>query len=559
MPRRLIARRSLRFRLMVILAMALTPILFIAAIQAYFDGKQSLVTRRDELVMVADRAIDDIETQLTTAESMLTIFAEQIAAGRCDDVYGWLSEEMPSLISVVFFDTEGVSQCTSVGEPGFTIQDAEWNDRLKNGTEVLRTDTFMGKSVRRPMIAVFRRLSYRGEYVGASSFGLSATKLAGLFQNAEALNEPDVKLALIDGQLSAFGDELPVLPNEKWVSEARNTAGGQLFIERGVAGDSIDVVISQVAERDLYAVVTRPSPGLFDELSVRPAVMVGLPLLSFSIALASAWFAVDGLVLKWLLRLRSLAFTYGRGEYDARPDQDFELAPEEISSLASAMDRMSERIGKRDADLKNAVKERDAALKEIHHRVKNNLQIVTSFLNLQSRRLTDAEGRAAINATRLRIDALSVVHQTLYQHDDLDVVHLGTFFEHLLSHLSNALGFEDQGIDLTYNIQDLPWRADDAIPLALFVLEAITNSTKYAFDEDGGEIHVELVEADDCVKLTIRDNGGGETSETGEPQNTGLGSKLMQAFERQLRGQMEVINEPGIGYTVRLTIPNRAQ
>ena len=233
------------------------------------------------------------------------------------------------------------------------------------------------------------------------------------------------------------------------------------------------------------------------------------------------------------------------------------MAPEEISSLALAMDRMSERIGKRDHDLKAAVSERDAALKEIHHRVKNNLQIVTSFLNLQSRRVTDPESRAAINSTRLRIDALSVVHQTLYQHDDLDIVHLGTFFEHLLGHLSNALGLDELDVDLTYDIEDLPLRADDAIPLALFVLEAITNSTKYAFVEDGGEIHVLLKEQDQGLLLAIRDNGSGAESDTAKVSGTGLGSKLMSAFERQLNGKMEVSTAPGEGYEVRLFVPHR--
>ena len=542
---------------MVILAIALTPILFVAAIQAYVDGKQSLEIRRSDLLGIADRAIDEVEQELITSESMLKIFSEQIAAGRCSDVQSWLTPEMPSLINVAFFDENGVSQCTASGETGFTIYDQAWNEALKNGQVFLRTDSFMGKGAKESMFAIFYRMEYRGEYVGAAGFGMAAEDLADMLSGVEKSAQNQVDLALADDNLAVFGDELPVALQKEWVETAHAEDGGHLFIVSDEVGKSWDVVLNRVGPGDLYAVAVRQSPGLFDEVTLRPAVMIGLPLLSFSIALASAWFAVDELVLKWLLRLRRLAYTYGRGEYDARPDQDFQMAPEEISSLALAMDRMSERIGKRDHDLKAAVSERDAALKEIHHRVKNNLQIVTSFLNLQSRRVTDPESRAAINSTRLRIDALSVVHQTLYQHDDLDIVHLGTFFEHLLGHLSNALGLDELDVDLTYDIEDLPLRADDAIPLALFVLEAITNSTKYAFVEDGGEIHVLLKEQDQGLLLAIRDNGGGAESDTAKVSGTGLGSKLMSAFERQLNGKMEVSTAPGEGYEVRLFVPHR--
>tara|TARA_R100001086_G_scaffold239470_1_gene164881 strand:- start:2457 stop:4109 length:1653 start_codon:yes stop_codon:yes gene_type:complete len=539
-----------------ILAAALTPILLVAAMQAYLDGRENLNTRRDALLQNSDRSIDDVEQNLITAEALLEIFSEQIAAGRCSDVRTWLQPQIPALTNVAFFDADGESKCSAAGTAGYSMFNPEWNEQLKNGEVTIRSDAFFGPGSQKWIFAIYRRLEYNGEFVGSAAFGLSAETLARGF--ADNNPDEDLSMALVDINGTAFGELPPFTIEPDWLERARNSERGVLFVENDAAGVNYDIVITPIGLGKLYTVVTRPSPGLFDELTLKPATTVGLPLIAFSFALAAAWVAIDKLVLRWLARLRRLAQAYGRGDYEVKPDDEFLNAPEEIAALANSMDRMSVQIGKRDDDLKEAIMERDAALKEIHHRVKNNLQLVISFLNLQSRRLTDAEGRAAINATRLRIDALSVVHQTLYQYNDLDIVHLKPFFDSLLHHLSNALGLEDSGVELTHEVIDLPWRADDAIPLALFVVEAITNSAKYAFDDDGGRITVTLMESEGGVELTIRDDGAGKDLPVGGKSlaaGDGLGSQLMNAFVKQLNGRLNLSSSIGHGYTAILFVP----
>ncbi len=550
---------SLRRRLVFIIAAALTPILLIAGIQAYIDAQDSMKERRLALLQIADRAIDDVEQSLSTAEILLEVFAAQIAAGRCEDVEGWLQEKIPTLSTVVYFDENGISQCASQGEAGFAIVDMEWNDRLEAGEKLIRTDAFYGRGLKEWIFAILARLEVNGDYKGAASFGMRADKLSEMINPASL--PQDVVIALSDDNDRIFG-KLPFSKiQHSWIEAARESDDGFLVVENSRDGDAYDVVVNRIGTTGVYAIVTRPSPGLFDEITLRPAKVVGLPLLTFSIALFVAWLAIDNLVLKWLARLNRLASAYGKGDYTIHPGRIFKNAPEEILKFATNLDIMSDNINIRDKELVAAIAVKDAAVKEIHHRVKNNLQIVTSFLNLQSRRLKNQEGKNALAAARHRINALAVVHQTLYQHERLDIVHVRPFLEGLMQHLSGAMGMEELDVEIVSDIDDLQRASDDAIPLALFIVEVITNSVKYAFDEEGGQINLSLKLVGEQVVLTISDNGAGSTYEEPDQdadmlsQGTGLGSQLMQAFARQLKGTLEIIDTSTSGYTVSLTMP----
>lgn len=543
---------TLRTRLVLILAAALSPILIISGMQAYLDGQKNLTLRRDQLLQVADRSIDQTEQSLITSEALLIIFSEQIAAGRCSDVEGWLKPQIPILSNVVHFDANGISQCSAEGESGYPMNRLEWNDKLKAGVETLRTDAFYGEGAQEWMFAVLHRLEIDGEYVGSSAFGMRVETLISMLNQARL--PADVSVALVDDELQTFGNLHGVKLKPEWIRAAANSDGGVLFITEDDRSKSVDVVISKVGPGGVYAAVSRPSPGVFADLTLRPVATVGLPLLAFSVALLSVWLAIDSLVLRWLRKLQRLSRAYGRGAYGVQPGESFSEAPEEISNLATSMNQMSERIGERSANLEKAVRQRDDALKEIHHRVKNNLQIVTSFLNLQSRRLEDPTAKEAIAASRHRIDALSVVHQTLYQYEQLDVVRLSPFFKQLLDHLREALGLEDMNIKLVYDVEDMLWAADDAIPLALFVVEAITNATKYAFGPDGGTIDLTLKPSETGTQLIIQDDGRGNVPPE-QQDKSGLGRQLKAAFARQLGGSYKVETAEGKGYKIILDVP----
>ncbi len=547
---------SLRTRLLIVLALALTPILLLSAVRAYFDARSSMDQRRNELILIADRAIDRVEQYMSTSETMLEVFREEIAAGRCQRVYMVLGDHLPALTNVMRFDANGVSTCTSTGAVGSPLPDANWLAILREGRSSLRTDAFYGEQSGQWLYAVLHRLDGPdGSFSGVAALGLSIATLIDIFNEDPDL-PPDIQLALTDLDGQVFGQvDMPTF-DRRWIERAQTDPEGSLVVVRTEDGASLDLVIQRVGTEGVFALITRPSPGLFDELTLNPVGMFGLPLLTFFGALIAVWLSVDGLVLRWLTRLRNVAKHFASGQYDYRPKKPFNTAPLEINRLAETLSQMSTRISERDRSLREALRTRDAAVREIHHRVKNNLQIVTSFLNLQSRQVKEPAALDVLAAARHRIDALSIVHQTLYQHERLDTVHLKPFLEGLLQHLSEALGMPESGIRFEWRIEDVERGSDDAIPMALFVLEAVTNAVKYAFEQKGGRIHVSLESHEDNIELIVRDDGVGLTSEQAAKPQSGLGSRLMTAFAKQLRGELFVDSDTGSGVAVRLVIPD---
>lgn len=549
-------RGSLRLRLLFTIAAALTPILIFAGFRSYLNAQDSMAERRNQLTEISDRAIDEIEQILSTADTLQQIYIPAITNGQCGEVFGTLSPRIPQLANVAYMDVDGKILCTAIGEAGGTVAQPSAFAELKAGKPMVRTDAFYGPQSQTWLFSVLRRVEdAKGDFAGAVAFPLKTDQLV---RTVRLTNLPeDVELAISDGDGQVFGSARIVAVNEDWITEATGDPDGTLFVTPTQRFGSLDIVVRSIVDDRIYAIISRPSPGVFSEFTLEPLESVGIPLLSFSLALIAAWLAVDGLVLKWLARLRRLALIYGEGHYNFRIGNEFDNAPDEISDFAHSFDRMANRIAERDASLRSAIAMRDAAVKEIHHRVKNNLQIVASFLNLQRRQVTDPGAREVISAARHRIDALSIVHQTLYQHERLETVHMQPFLEALLSHLAGALGMDETGVHIDSEIEAIDRPADDAIPIALFILEAVTNATKYAFSGRGGVITVRLYSEGGEIVLDIIDNGSGVDLEaTAGNGSTGLGSRLMSAFAKQLRGTIETRSEPGEGFHVELRIPS---
>lgn len=548
---------SLRKRLVMTLVAALTPILVLAAISAYLDASKGLDSRRANLLLVADASLDGIERSLDQATLLLTLHRDDLVRRRCKGVYNKLSDIVEPLSNVVRFDKEGVAICSATSETGWTLPDPSNNERLKRGEQLIRTDTYYSERTHEWLFAILLRLNdSEEEFAGSAGLELRADQLA-LLSRGDDLPE-GVEIALLDDRGEAFGSARFAKVDADWIKQVEKSRSAELYVMPNKGGSSLDVVIKPVGPGNVYAAISRKSPGFWSDFTLRPISSIGLPLIAFSVALLAVWLAIDSLVLRWLSRLTRTVRVYGAGRYQFKAGETFDKAPDEIARLARAMDVMAKDIGERDRDLKLAIASRDAAVREIHHRVKNNLQIVTSFLNLQGRQLKDPKAKAAISAARHRIDALAIVHQTLYQNERLEQVQLKPFLTGLVMHLSEALGMDDMGVKVTQSYANVMRPADDAIPMALFVVEAITNAMKYAFDSKGGEIHISLATDENGITLEISDNGRGYdvAAVSGQTNGSGLGSKLMNAFSRQLSAELNVDTEEGDGCRLTLIIPS---
>lgn len=293
-------------------------------------------------------------------------------------------------------------------------------------------------------------------------------------------------------------------------------------------------------------------------------VELGLLLL---IGLLGIAVGADIVVSRPIKRLSAAVLVWrGGGPFEPEPTHD---APDEVMDLAQIFGEATKALRAREAELREVSRRQELLMQEIHHRVKNNLQIVASLLNLQASRIRQPEARAEFQAARDRIRALATLHRHLYAHGEVHTINMRAFLNELCGQLLQAIGETPAGGRIQLNIQapELQITSDRAVPLALIVTEAVSNAAKYAFpDGRSGHITVQVdpIEAangadPDTVRLLIQDDGIGVPAGQAETEagvRDGLGIQLIQGFARQLGATLNVTYDDGTRYD--LTVPLHA-
>jgi PAS domain S-box-containing protein len=206
------------------------------------------------------------------------------------------------------------------------------------------------------------------------------------------------------------------------------------------------------------------------------------------------------------------------------------------------------------AERTGALVQRDLLLREVYHRVKNNLQIVDSLLVMQSRQFKDPDVRAALTSLRSRVFALGLVHHQLIGSKDLRTFDIGPFLQELST--NTVKGGADREVRLSVRAAPLHVGLDFAIPLGLIVTELLTNSLKHAFPSGGGEIDVTLDQGEDgMVVLAVADNGVGTAQAATDPPKPGLGKTIIRGLVAQLRGTIAEVVAPGTRIEIRVPAP----
>ena len=210
----------------------------------------------------------------------------------------------------------------------------------------------------------------------------------------------------------------------------------------------------------------------------------------------------------------------------------------------------NKKLSSRNVIIEKSVEEKNILLREIHHRVKNNLQVISSLLKLQTVYIKDANAVQAITEGRSRVQAMAILHQNLYSDTSLTGVNIETYFENLIQGLFDTYNISEDKIHLVKKITPLILDVDTVIPLGLISNELISNALKHAFNESlSGKIEVTLQEINSELVLRISDDGIGYIS---GKENPGFGSKLIQTLSDKMNAILEISNDKGC--TVKVTI-----
>ena len=197
-----------------------------------------------------------------------------------------------------------------------------------------------------------------------------------------------------------------------------------------------------------------------------------------------------------------------------------------------------------------SLKEKEVLLKEIHHRVKNNLQIISSILNLQSSFVSDENTLEILQESRNRIRSMAIIHENLYRTEDFSSINFADYLYNLVTNLIASYRIHDV-IHLETDIDEIDLVLDQAIPCGLFVNELITNSLKYAWKNDEeGTIFIKLKEVDSRVTLVIADDGIGLPTNFENMSSDTLGLQLVITLVEQLDGELVVNCAKGTEYLI---------
>ena len=210
-------------------------------------------------------------------------------------------------------------------------------------------------------------------------------------------------------------------------------------------------------------------------------------------------------------------------------------------------------INNQNSLIEQSLKEKELLIKEIHHRVKNNLQIVTSMLSLQIGKINDEKTEAILREAKQRISSIALTHQMLYQKDNLSSIVLGEYIEKLVRQIESSLPNTSIRLITSIGCKDKRVSIDNAVPLGLLINEVLTNAYKHAFtDRENGNIIVSLIDNSTNCKLVIADDGIGLPKEIKVTETPSMGMELIHILAEQLNANLKIERDRGTQFILEL-------
>ncbi|MBI1198795.1 MAG: sensor histidine kinase [Phenylobacterium sp.] len=544
---------TIRVRLIAALAAALLPVLILGALQSAIGFQREGRELRQNLGFAAERSAATARARMESADVLLQTLAPGAVGFQCAQRLAQVASRIPGYLNLIRFDRLGRVVCAAGPVPADAARlQRAWFRQLAGGDDFAVTRDPGSTYADEPaVLTAARATAADGAFDGAFAAVVSLSSLQPHTNDPTLPKGAEVGLVDRTGRYITTTDAtaFPRLP-EDW--RAKVEARGALVWYGQDSGKRRRVYsAAPVVGDDVYVVLSAQSPGLISWARLNPLTGIVFPLLTFLLALVAVSVVTERVVVRWIAYLQRIAALYARGRLSVRPVQAEQMPPE-IRDLAETLEDMADAIVGRDASLRDSLAQKDALMREIHHRVKNNLQVISSLLNMQQRALADPAARSAMSDTRQRITALALVYRALYQGPDLKRVDLRPFLEELTAQLISGETVRGHAVRTELTVDPLVIDPDRLAPLALFAVEAITNAQKHAFAERGGLLTLTFRVRGEEAELEIRDDG--EPGE-GALASSGVGRTLMTAFARQLRGRAELVRNSDGGVTARLVFP----
>ena len=534
---------SLRFRVLAMLSLALLPIGLIAVIQTkqVADGQREnselVLFTRTETASFEERIV--IEQARGAARLLGTLQSELANGAECEEYLRAFVSANARFSFIGVLPKSGKMECNSAGETfdfsGFEGFDEQMAAEV--ATVMVNQDApLSGTSV----IVISEPFYELGVFQGLISVSVPHNALLGQDERQQLPGLANVITFNAQGDiLTSSGDldraELDT-PASAPLSELA-TRGAFSFSGRDRSGQERIFSVVPIIDDTVFTL------GVWDTNSEVAQRVLGqippwiFPALMWSASLIVALFAVHRLVIRHVKRLSETMKDFAKDR--ALPKSQLATSPSvELADMENEFFAMAETILKDEAQLEDTVRDKNVLIKEVHHRVKNNLQLISSIMNMQRRRAASPETKQVLARLQDRVLSLATIHRDLYQSQSGGRVDAGRLV-HEIVEKSVEIG-EDADAEVIRKVEVDPilLYPDQAVPLSLLIAEASTNAIKYLGPDAKGEqwvdVSLKVNESQFCT-VTFSNSATGDTLS----ESTGLGAQLINAFTLQLGGQVE--------------------
>ncbi|MEM9784573.1 MAG: sensor histidine kinase, partial [Pseudomonadota bacterium] len=590
---------GLRAYIAILLAAAIAPIGIVGIVQTAFLQQENDALRNEAYVNATiaatareTRTIAENFGLLASISAILPLTSDQRT---CNRLLRTLTQARRGITAAMAADADGRIICRSLpdlgpaaaGGPAMAVHMAEEPRPLATLTRVRMSEGDDDPTAADTVLVMAHPIMDEGRYIGFVTLA-APRRLSDGLDDATLDGDADtvpLAQALFDRYGAIFTETTSRQTDSAWASEAASDVAdttarapwlpapellagwaketpGQA--RRHVPADGVAraYVVLPIIEGALNTLVAWPVEAAERAAASRFAISALFPVAMWIIAVAIAFFAVNALVLRNVLSIARVMHAFSIGRRTVRVAANAR-APSELAALGDTFNRLADRLVADEKVMAETIEEKNTLLKEVYHRVKNNLQLIVSIANLQIREASDESERATLRRLQSRVQGLALVHQRLYEARSLAAVRLDLLLDDLLRRIREV---QEHGgnVDLSIETEPLTFDPDRAVPLALFASEAIENAFKHGIGPGGGgRIGVTLRrEGDDQVRLEIDnslqpDEVPAERGDSGlDTRRSRLGTRLLEAFARQLGGEMtRTLEEDAFRVVLNVPLP----
>jgi two-component sensor histidine kinase len=565
------ARWSLRSKLMAAVVAALVPAVGLAAWSTY-DDIMERQTARDEAVSAAveqtaarHRELIEGSRRLVlaacSADAVQNVLKPTATASDVDACEGYLSRVLKSFpneySAMMVTDASGIARCsTSPDEVGLSFADRQIFRLVRERGGVSIGAFAASRVAPHTVIPMAMPITVGDEFRGMCSLTISLRLFSELSAGGDA--KGPIPVVLVDQTGAPVGGNVQMtlaMPVSTRLASAI-AADQRRFSDFGQDGSFYQFHIIPLAGHAIFAVAAMPLGQGMSSLLLELA-RFGLIALTAGLVVLAVWLGADRWCVRPLRYIGEFAGRVGRGE-------DVHFAPQgswtkELATVGEGVGRMAEAIASREADLKAGLEQRDHMLREIHHRVKNNLQMISSLLNLQAGEIRSPRIRRFFGDAQNRVLTLSILHRHLYERSSWSLVDFQQFISDLVRQISVPRpGLERPAVRYHIRAPIMAVGPDVAIPVGLIVTEAVGSALNHDFSGvNTPEIRIDAAEKDGReVELAVEDNGLDTSQASIGPNVRGsFGLTLIRGLAMQLGGEARISGRDDGGTRVVVTFP----